>query len=452
MRVLIVGGGASGVLLTAQLLRRGAGQVAVDLVEKGALLGCGVAYSTRDPTHLLNTRVTNMSAYPSEPAHFLSWLGAQGEAHPDPQGFVSRTIYGHYMGSLLEPWTCSGTLGCRQAECLRLELHEAGVVAHLSDGARAEADLAVLATGHALPQSDRAAGLSQPWAGPAGPCDGPVLIVGSGLTMVDQVLSLLAAGHKGPITAVSRRGLLPQVHRETPAADWTIPALPPVTGVASLTRWLRALAQARMDEGGDWREVVDGLRPHLQVLWRNLPLASRRTFLRHASAWWEVHRHRMPPSSHERLEAARASGQLQLIRGRFEGVSSDDDGNLVARIVGPDRTPCDLRVARILDCRGIRRDPETHATPLIADLLARGEARIDPLRLGLDVGPDCAVLRRDGSRSGRLYAVGPASRSAFWEITAIPDIRVQAERLASTILADARTGRTCAPERAGPSP
>ena len=77
---------------------------------------------------------------------------------------------------------------------------------------------------------------------------------------------------------------------------------------------------------------------------------------------------------------------------------------------------------RIVDCRGPRRDPAAHATPLVAGLLARGAARVDALGIGLDVGPGCGLLRRDGTESARVFAMGPASRAAFWEITAIPDI------------------------------
>jgi uncharacterized NAD(P)/FAD-binding protein YdhS len=67
---------------------------------------------------------------------------------------------------------------------------------------------------------------------------------------------------------------------------------------------------------------------------------------------------------------------------------------------------------------------------LVAGLLKRGAARIDPLRIGLDVDGQGRLLRPDGSASARVYTIGPASRAAFWEITAIPDIREQVAQLA----------------------
>ena len=102
LRVIIVGGGASGVLLAAHLLRRAKGQVVVTILEKGAMLGCGVAYSTSDPQHLLNTRVSNMSAHPDDPDHFLNWLRSEDGSAANPHGFVPRATYGRYLKSLLD--------------------------------------------------------------------------------------------------------------------------------------------------------------------------------------------------------------------------------------------------------------------------------------------------------------------------------------------------------------
>lgn len=69
---------------------------------------------------------------------------------------------------------------------------------------------------------------------------------------------------------------------------------------------------ARIDrnvtQGGDWRSVIDGLRPYTQRLWHELPRSSKRRFLEHARAWWDVHRHRMAPEVEARITQALDSG------------------------------------------------------------------------------------------------------------------------------------------------
>ena len=85
--VIIIGGGASGVLLAAHLLRDPATPLRVTVIEGSHMLGCGVAYSTADPNHLLNTRVANMSAFPDDPDHFRRWLAARGQA-AGPEAFA----------------------------------------------------------------------------------------------------------------------------------------------------------------------------------------------------------------------------------------------------------------------------------------------------------------------------------------------------------------------------
>jgi uncharacterized NAD(P)/FAD-binding protein YdhS len=67
---------------------------------------------------------------------------------------------------------------------------------------------------------------------------------------------------------------------------------------------------------------------------------------------------------------------------------------------------------------------------LIKGLLRDGVVRPDPLRLGLDVTGSCALLNKDGAISRRLFAVGPVTKGTFWEMTAVPDIRRQTEKLA----------------------
>jgi uncharacterized NAD(P)/FAD-binding protein YdhS len=214
-RVLIVGGGASGVLLAAQLLARGDDAPVVTMIERREMLGCGVAYSTSNASHLLNTRVSSMSAFPDDPDHFLNWL-TRNVGAADRFGFVDRGTYGRYMADLLAPWAGDAKLHCIKRDCVGIEQTRGGVVARLSDGAAVEADVAVLATGHVLPEPCPDGLVSQPWS-PGGPVPGPsqrVLIVGS-------------RGRRDP-GGGGRRGLekpcgsiIPSVHGSNGRAVWS---------------------------------------------------------------------------------------------------------------------------------------------------------------------------------------------------------------------------------------
>lgn len=443
-RVLVIGGGASGVLLTAHLMERGGADLSVTLIERRETLGCGLAYSTPDPAHLLNTRVHAMSAFPDRPHHFEAWLHAQpGSGALDGESFASRLAYGRYLSDLLEPWQApaAARLDCLRGDCLRIEETAQGVRAHLADGRVVEGTQAVLATGHVLPQRGAGDALLDPWpAGGSTPdggrCpQGRVVILGTGLTMIDQALSLLDSGHEGEIVAVSRRGLLPRAHRPTRPTPLARAEIPLGRPLSDFLHWLRARARAAEAAGGSWRDAMDAVRPHVRAIWRSLSTEERARFLRHGAAWWEVHRHRMPPASEARIDEAMARGRLRILRAGF--LDAEREGGTVSLRLAPRAAgvPARLDAVRVIDCRGIRRDPRIHATPLVADLLARGAARIDPLRIGVEVTADCRLIGASGRPSARIRAMGPVSRATFWEITAIPDIREQAAAIATDLVA-----------------
>ncbi|WP_199262188.1 FAD/NAD(P)-binding protein [Paracoccus binzhouensis] len=424
--IIIIGGGATGVLAAAHLLRDNP-FLRISMIEKSQTLGCGIAYATDNPNHLLNTRVHNMSAFPDDPEHFLRWLHRTGEApSATPDCFIGRTTYGRYLESLLSAWG-GDRLTCHRQECLRVEESPGGVRAHLDDGSAIMGHLAILATGHAVPQHP-SQGMRGGWdfTPPRDP-EAEVAIIGTGLSMVDHVVSLLGRGHRGRITCLSRRGLLPRPHAAGQALAIAREEIPLGLPVSRLLLWLRARIRRAEARGRDWRDVLDGLRPHVSAIWRSWDEDSRRRFLRHAASWWEVHRHRMPPQSAALIAAAEARGQLQLLKARFQRL--DGEGLHLRTPEGPLLLPAD----HVIDCRGIRRDPETDSAPVVLDLIATGQGRLDPLRLGLDTTEDARLIARDGRVSRRLFAIGPCARAALWEITAIPDIRLQCARLAGSL-------------------
>ena len=265
---IIVGGGASGVLLAYQLLRLGRRAFRVTLIEQRPEIGRGLAYHTGNPDHLLNVRVANMSALPEDPDHFWRWLSARDSCRcADRYCFVPRRVYGDYIASLIRPLVSRGdeVTGLRilNSECVAVRENAEGVVVEFASGAELAGDIAILATGHDSRKSP-AACYANPWTPPSVAGirkDHSVLILGSGLTMVDYVLSLLRDGHTGPIVAMSRRGLMPKAHRRVPPLSIDEKQVPFGASASELLRWLRRLVDSHRAQGGNWRGAVDGLRP-----------------------------------------------------------------------------------------------------------------------------------------------------------------------------------------------
>ena len=447
-RVVIIGGGASGVLLAYQLLRIPGPDLRVTLIEKKPAIGRGVAYSTVRDEHLLNVHAANMSALPDDPDHFWRWLSAREQDRPlapDRYCFVPRRIYGDYIASLIEAHTSNagsyGRLTILRSECVEINETAACVNVTLKDGTCHAGDVVVLATGHdqAVPRSSCHA---DPWAPSSAPAidqNATVLVLGTGLTMVDYVSSLLCCGHRGPIVAMSRRGLIPNGHRRVAPLCIAEADIPFGSSATHLLRWLRGRIDGHVAQGGDWRSVIDAVRPFTQRLWRELPLDARRSFLRHAGAWWDVHRHRMAPDAAARIKSARADGGLSLMAAKITAIEPNAGGALVRyRRRGRSETDI-LQVGKIVDCTGIVRDPRTTANPAVRSLFDQGLTRTDPLRIGIDVASNCALINQDGIASERLFAVGPLTRAAFWEIIAIPDIRNQCAALAAHLVRSCRS-------------
>jgi uncharacterized NAD(P)/FAD-binding protein YdhS len=339
---------------------------------------------------------------------------------------------------LTAPFTSSEGAPARltivQGQCIDLDEGPAGVAVTLADGSRHVGDVAVLATGNESPIA-RLPCDADPWAPPlsAVDTDATVLILGTGLTMIDYMLSLLRNGHRGQIVAMSRRGLLAKAHRRTEAMQIDECDVPFGASASRLLRWLRSRVEAHLAKGGDWRSVIDAIRPYTQQLWHELPLASRRRFLEHSRAWWDVHRHRMAPEVEMRLTQAIASGRLALVAAKVTDIEPNTTGALVRYRRRGRRESASLQVGMIVDCTGIVKDPRATGNPVIQRLFVQGLVRTDALQIGIDIAEDCAVINRNGIASRRLFAVGPLTRAAFWEIVAIPDIRNQCAELAARL-------------------
>ena len=428
--VVIVGGGFSGAMLAARLAERGQASV---LIEHGDNVGPGVAYSATLDVHRLNVRAERMSALADRPGDFVDWLRANQPDHADPGGFPPRRLYGHYLRDRLAAVerACPGLIQRMLGQATAVE----GRAVLLSDGRRVAGRAVVLATGNPAPrttpknQSRRI--LSDPWApGALAPIqpDDAVLILGSGLTMMDVVLALDAEGWRGQVTAVSRRGLLPRAHGDHHDAPV---ALPPDALQGPLSR--RLAAARRLADSHGWRGVMEGYRPITAALWREANPTERARFLRHLRPWWDVHRHRIAPQVDAALKALIADGRLTALAGRVRDVVATADRVDVIVDQRAEQSPRSLSAAWLIDCTGPGHDATT--APLSAALIASGRARMDSAGLGLDLNEAGRVLHADGTPDPDLYLIGPPARAAFWETIAVPDIRQRIEALTDVLTA-----------------
>ena len=443
--VAVIGAGFSGTMAALQLLAALPREQPVLLCERAGTFGRGLAYGTGNPAHLLNLRASNMSAFPDRPRHFEEWLGRLGpeegaSVRASPAGtFAARRLYGRYLTELLAQAVTGAEAGrLRLLPDAVTDLEPQGGAFRLrTEGGQSHAVAgAVLAMGNLASAAPKSRHRLDPWDhegfGRLHP-HAPVLILGTGLTMLDAVASLRAHGFAGAVLALSRRGLLPNAH--APATAWPAPDLTPAD-FASLPRLLariRAEVARAEEEGIGWHGVIDALRPLTDTLWRNLPSRERARFLRHLRPYWDVHRHRTAPPAAEAIAEEIARGGLTVRAGRLLEIEDETAQAVVTlRFRGSER-PERLAVQAMIDATGFGHLAETR-DPLLARLTERGLVRPGPFGLGLDAGPD---YRARGARPDRpLWILGPLLRGVLWECTAVPDIRNEASELAALVAAD----------------
>lgn len=429
--VAIVGAGASGALVAAWLLRNAHGPFRVALVDRTGRFGTGLAYGTRDPAHLLNVPAGKMSADPERPGHLVEWARRRGH-DVDAGTYVPRALYGDYLQDFLATAEVIARDGVELLRVPREVVRVREGVLELDTGATLAADRIVLASGNLPPSPLRVPGMEavlgspayipDPWSSRlrALPADASVLILGTGLTAVDVALTLRRRSHHGSMVMLSRRGLLPRPHTEAEVTP--LPVMASGSPRAVLRTLRRAATKAEV-EGATWRSVVDGLRARTPAIWSRWSPAERAAFDRHLRAYWDAHRHRMPPEVTAQIDYLRAAGRLEVLAGRVESLAVLGDA---VRVTLRHRWSGEREVHlfdAVVNCMGPMVGSD--AAPLSA-LVDEGIARAD--RFGL--------VTHEGRVTPWLFAVGPLRRSELWETTAMPEIRVQARQLAEELLRD----------------
>lgn len=456
--ILIIGGGLSGTMLAVQLLRL-PGQRRIAIIEPRAELGRGEAYSAVELGHTLNGNAARMSVDPDNPDDLTQWLTAHiaGGGWPESaeqdvpvsELFPPRGLFGVYVQQRLAEARAAGNLQGSTvehfcAEVVDLHVDAGSVQLTLSDGQTLRGSQAVLATGMfpaARTPQTQSSGLNaaalDPWDVAAMRELDPqstVLIIGSGLTMVDAVVSLEQAGHRGPIEVFSRHGLLPHVRRQPPAWVDFLAADHNILTPRQLLRELRRHCRDAVAQGIDWQAPLDTVRAHIARLWSQATDVQRRQFVRHVRPWWESHHHRSPPLSAELIERLHQEGRLRIHAASFKGIEPGAGDAVTIRIRPRGETETStVSGAALINSSGIEYDWRRVARPLPQQLLARGLVQPGPLALGI-TAKDGAVVDAEGQVSARLFAMGPPLRGMWWESTAVTDVAAQAKALARRLV------------------
>ncbi|HCN75645.1 MAG TPA: hypothetical protein DIT13_00450 [Verrucomicrobiales bacterium] len=445
-QVTIIGGGFSGVMTAVNLARLGLPSSQITILNTLRPAGRGVAYGTRRMEHLLNVAARNMSAFPDLPDHFVNWLRSRSEfdlirENELRERFIPRVIYGDYLRSLMHHHLPDARLVDAEA------VDYANRMVLLAGGGSIEAGRVVLATGNEAPADLPGAESLQenpawagnpwlPWHERLPPDTESIVLLGTGLTTVDAIITLRALGWLGRIHAVSRHGWLPHAHfrgveyPDFPPADTDLAAL----GLDRLAALMEDHCARLRAMGANPAIIVDKMRPHTQRIWQGFSLEQRLAFTRQHAARWNVLRHRIAPEIHAQITSAQLTGQLQVHAENIEHVEAAG-----ARVRVHFEGGGQLEGGLVINATGPRTRFSSTRSVLLRNLLRRGLISSDDMDMGARVDGSHTVIDRDGGVSPFLLALGPLLRGTYWETIAVPELRGQALRVAETILGQKST-------------
>ncbi|MFM7294504.1 MAG: FAD/NAD(P)-binding protein [Burkholderiales bacterium] len=474
--IAIIGAGFCGTMMAVRLLKaEAAGMYDVVLINRPQPAGPGVdsqlsaystslarglAYGTNSADHLLNVPAGRMSAFDELPHDFEAYLQRRAVA-ANGGSFVARKLYGDYLRSTLDEVTARALskpdaprFFMKHATVTTIDRHADGrLQLAFNEGGgqgRLLADRVVLALGNfspadiGVPESsfyDSQRYLRDPWQ--TGALSGidpsrPVVLIGTGLTMLDVAATLkrrAAAGVPLSLIAISRRGLLAQPHRLHAESPTLLAPPPDMFDVCSARHYLRSVRRAIHQHelgGGNWRDIVASLRPITPSLWASLPEIERRRFLRHVRPYWDSHRHRAAPESAALLADLIASGELKVLAANLVRISEVAGSARVTIRLRSRAATIDIHAAHVVNCTGPSSDIQ--AEPLLASMQCQGMISPDALRLGLNVADDFRVTNAQGQPTIGVYYVGPLLKARHWEATAVPELRKHVRAAADEVI------------------
>jgi uncharacterized NAD(P)/FAD-binding protein YdhS len=285
-----------------------------------------------------------------------------------------------------------------------------------------------------------------------------VLVVGSGLTALDVLSTLVRRGHRGSITAISRHGLRPRPQRPPGASgesgmgpllariEGEVPAFvrdagsPPTT--RALTRALRHRIADDRHAGEDWYRAFDDLRDVVWQVWPTLAPAEKARFLRWLRPWYDMHRFRSPPQNDAMVAEAEQRGLVRFETGHLQAAEAAHDGIRVS-VRSRDGESWTQTFDSVVNCAGLDPTFGAHDNPFLAALLAQGVIRLDDCGIGFAVDAQCRPIGAGGAIDPRLRIIGPPTAGTFGDPLGVLFIAPQIRRMLPGVLAWLDRGAPC---------
>lgn len=444
--IAIVGAGFSGTLTAINTLRTNpAAGLRILLIEKTSQTCRGLAYRFDDDNLLLNVPAGNMSAIADEPNDFVAFCEELDPAF-NAKSFISRRLYGEYLEQKLKdamdqyPGVIS--IVNAQVNAIHLSTDCKPYRLQLENAEDVMADKVVLALGHFAPKlpagipiavSSQVVNALDFAAIDALDRDAPVAVLGMGHTAIDAVFRLTSCNPGRKVYMISRRGLLPFGHRFNPQPprasgfpSWLVSL--PMT-IRAYTRAAREEAKVREADDGNWRDMLNELRPHTATIWKNLSDSERGKFLHRVVPYWDIHRHRLAPASERRINQLIESGQVVQLAGKVRGVEQTCSGLQIEVALRGHQRVSSLQVGALINGTGPSYDIAAVDQPILNQLLRDGLIKQDQQKIGLEVDEHYQLITAGGDSLHGLHYIGPMLKAKFWEAIAVPELRIHAQQL-----------------------
>jgi len=458
IKIGIIGGGFAGTMTAIQLIEKTATPCEIILINKTATLNKGLAYSPYSNRHLLNVITCKMSAFPDKPSHFLDWVMSQKSyKENDPKlvanSFLPRQLYGDYLQDIWEAAIKLAVikqlkLTVIEGFAVDIEVSEKTVSILLENEVKLDVRYCVIATGNHNPRNPTIKNMEfykspnyfqNPWVLESVTNTKenlPVLIIGNGLTMVDTVFGLLENGFKGEIYSISPNGLNILPHSENVLVySMLVDELDADLSLYELFKLVNKHIKLAKNFGISAEPIIDSLRPLTQKIWKALSEKEKALFMSRLRHLWGMARHRIPLSSHDKIQQLRMQGELHINSGKIIDFIENNDFIHVEYFDKKLRTLKTLKVSRIINCTGPESDLMQLETSFLKNCLLNGVLVQDTLKLGIKTdATTLQLINSEGKNHSNLFTLGSNLKGELWESTAVNELRVQAEKLAENIL------------------